>query len=139
MSTSEHRKNVRISLGQRHRDLREPLTASSNNMDADVKKEWVKALRSGKYEQGHGKLCRVDAAGTCSFCCLGVLADEAIDADWYLVGACYRLGPAGPTGRLRSSDMEMLGLSKFAHYALSSANDLGLPFSTIADAIEECL
>lgn len=39
-------------------------------MDAGLKQKWVKALRSGKYEQARGCLKSNNA-----FCCLGVLAD----------------------------------------------------------------
>lgn len=35
-------------------------------------KKWIKALRSGDYEQGEGSLCSDDGR---RFCCLGVLAD----------------------------------------------------------------
>jgi hypothetical protein len=45
-------------------------------MDAELKAKWVKALRSGEYQQGTSALRRVD-----EFCCLGVLADM-IGANW---------------------------------------------------------
>lgn len=41
-------------------------------MDAKIKADWIKALRSGEYEQGMGKL---QANG--KFCCLGVLCELA--------------------------------------------------------------
>lgn len=47
-------------------------------MDPKIKKQWVKALRSGEYEQGRGRLC--NAKG--QMCCLGVLADIAVEGDW---------------------------------------------------------
>ncbi len=141
MTTSEHRKNVRIRLEQSHRDLRERLTASNNSMDPDVKRVWVKALRSGKYKQGQGTMCRLDSKGAYSFCCIGVLADENIDTDWILLdhSSSHRLGPDGAAGSLAIDNLEMLGLSIFAQNALAKANDAGLRFSSIADAIEECL
>jgi hypothetical protein len=40
-------------------------------MKAELKQKWVKALRSGLYEQGKGRLKSLDDR----FCCLGVLAD----------------------------------------------------------------
>lgn len=40
-------------------------------MRPDVKVKWLKALRSGKYEQADGKLYDGDN----QFCCLGVLCD----------------------------------------------------------------
>jgi hypothetical protein len=46
-------------------------------MDPKVKRDWIDALRSGKYKQTRSKLCNKDG-----FCCLGVLADVAISGDW---------------------------------------------------------
>ena len=40
-------------------------------MKADVKKLWLKALRSGKYRQGRDRL----RTKTNGYCCLGVLCD----------------------------------------------------------------
>lgn len=39
-------------------------------MPKELKAKWVKALRSGKYKQGRGRLYNPETA---SFCCLGVL------------------------------------------------------------------
>jgi hypothetical protein len=41
-------------------------------MDAQLKAKWIEALRSGEFEQCHGRLTRNGA-----FCCLGVLAKIA--------------------------------------------------------------
>jgi hypothetical protein len=41
-----------------------------------IKKKWIKALRSGKYEQGQTMLCDDDG----KYCCLGVLA-QIVDPD----------------------------------------------------------
>lgn len=46
-------------------------------MDVNVKKLWVNALKSGKYEQGSGRLASVHDDGN-MFCCLGVLCDIAV-------------------------------------------------------------
>lgn len=40
-------------------------------MNEDIKAAWVKALRSGAYRQGNGRLRGADD----EFCCLGVLCD----------------------------------------------------------------
>lgn len=46
-------------------------------MKASLKKKWLGALRSGKYEQGTGYLkCHS------KFCCLGVLCDLSELASW---------------------------------------------------------
>jgi hypothetical protein len=54
-------------------------------MDAKLKADWVKALRSGKYKQAEGKLHDPDED---SYCCLGVLCK--------VVGA--KFGPATEEG-----------------------------------------
>lgn len=46
----------------------------------EVMREWVSALRSGKYTQGRGKLSYIDPAdGGRKHCCLGVLSDLAVE------------------------------------------------------------
>lgn len=42
-------------------------------MKADVKAQWVAALRSGTYQQGQAQLRRKIADGSYQYCCLGVL------------------------------------------------------------------
>ena len=43
-------------------------------MNKTIAMKWVKALRSGKYEQGVGFLCQVNSKGK-KHCCLGVLTE----------------------------------------------------------------
>jgi hypothetical protein len=45
----------------------------ANKMNAEVKKKWLAALRSGKYKQGKYTLRTEDN----EFCCLGVLCEVA--------------------------------------------------------------
>ena len=49
-------------------------------MNQEVKKIWVEALRSGKYQQGRGKLKRSDDLKP-TYCCLGVLCEVAYPND----------------------------------------------------------
>lgn len=42
------------------------------DMKKKDKDRWVKALRSGDYEQGKGHLCQFDDDGNAKYCCLGV-------------------------------------------------------------------
>lgn len=42
-------------------------------MKVGIARKWVKALRSGKYKQGKGKLEYIGHDGHSSYCCLGVL------------------------------------------------------------------
>jgi hypothetical protein len=46
-------------------------------MDATVKKQWVDALRSGKYRQGFGALRKGLGLDNDQYCCLGVLCEVA--------------------------------------------------------------
>lgn len=56
-------------------DVCDQTDQASSPMDQTIKADWVKALRSGEYEQGSGSL---NKAG--KFCCLGVLCDLAVKA-----------------------------------------------------------
>lgn len=48
-------------------------------MNQAIKKEWVEALLSGRYQQGQGVLKRRDYVNnTNAYCCLGVLVDLAM-------------------------------------------------------------
>ncbi len=51
-------------------------------MNPQKKKEWLRALRSGKYKQGQGQLCSVGPRGGEKFCCLGVAIDVLCDTWW---------------------------------------------------------
>lgn len=72
-------------------------------MNPEIKKEWLQALRSGKYVQGHWALHLKTLAGESRFCCLGVLADlyaqatqtpwERRDPECLILGATTALPP----------------------------------------------
>jgi len=57
-------------------------------MDKQIKKKWLKALRSGKYNQGIGKLRQKADKGD-EFCCLGVLCDVLTPKKWEPYGSYY--------------------------------------------------
>jgi len=40
-----------------------------------IKRSWMTALRSGKFEQTQNVLCEIDEEGNKSYCCLGVLCE----------------------------------------------------------------
>lgn len=44
-------------------------------MKQNIMKQWIKALRSGKYKQGTGTLKQYDSKGNAQHCCLGVLCE----------------------------------------------------------------
>ncbi len=114
-----------------------------NNMNQDIKKQWVNALRSGEYKQTEGQL--KDSVG---YCCLGVLCDLHAKAGldkW--VGNSYGEGiqeTYGSTALVRLwSGIDALKttyvLINGRNNSLANHNDNGATFLEIADAIEEQL
>lgn len=104
------------------------------------RKKWVKALRSGKYDQGRSYLKRSD-----KYCCLGVACEVA-----GLIGEPSNKNPQiiyfdNEKAFLPTSVMSFLGLSSdygrydtgYSHeISLAGQNDKGLTFKEIADIIE---
>jgi hypothetical protein len=86
-------------------------------MNAQVKAEWVAALRSGKYQQGKGALKRKKRNGVIHHCCLGVLLEV--------------LGPTVMQSEKYDED-NML-------YRITDLQDKGASFQQIAKHIEEKL
>jgi hypothetical protein len=99
-------------------------------MNKNVKKLWVKALCSGKYEQGEGRLCQQSLN---KFCCMGVLADVAFDSYW--VNQYWF--------ELSIEDLEKVGLTEKDQEILIQMNDgvshKNYSFAEIADYIEKNL
>jgi len=99
----------------------------------DIAEKWVKALRSGEYEQGRGQL-RINN----KHCCLGVLCDisklSIWDQDSYIKGSS---AITLPTEVKMWADMKSggghLGEDKLSLWQL---NDAGKTFSEIANIIE---
>ena len=103
-------------------------------MDADIKREWVAALRSGEYKQGRGQLCIDD-----HYCCLGVLYDACIDGEWVRgPGGGWSIGPHGvQTANLPFPVCDAIGLRLGDQDRLIRMNDGGhKSFAQIADWIE---
>lgn len=119
-------------------------------MNPEVKTEWVRALRSGEYEQGFSALRTND-----EFCCLGVLCDLAVKhgvipqpsiISFSKENYCY--GEEQNASFLPNEVVKWAGLpdanpkiysDEFAGEALSSFNDAEDTFDQIADLIEEQL
>lgn len=101
-------------------------------MDQKLKRKWIKALRSGKYEQGGDHLKRGNR-----FCCLGVLAD--------IQGCTWERGE--PTKKSKNVGMlhqesvllspSFCGIRKSTQNSLAEMNDNGSTFAEIADYIEK--
>jgi hypothetical protein len=95
-----------------------------------MKDAWVKALRSGEYVQGQGRLRKGD-----DFFCLGVACDLFIDGWWEDFGGdSYEIrGACALPPLYLHAAMEESGLLAGR---LAVANDEGALFDDIADTIE---
>lgn len=94
-------------------------------MDAELKARWLKALRSGKYQQGR----RMLLAGDGAMCCLGVLATICGASRSDILERRLSHLPA---------DLRLSGLPSDADQKqLASMNDIGASFMAIADYIAE--
>lgn len=105
-------------------------------MNKKIKKEWLKALRSGEYKQGKYSLHKNGR-----FCCLGVLYDACLGDEWiYDVGAWGYEGDSEiETGGFDPAMCSRAGFSIDEAIALAVMNDNGKSFSEIADYIEKNL
>jgi hypothetical protein len=118
-------------------------------MKPEIKEAWVKALRSGEYQQGKEALRIED-----QYCCLGVLCDihrkqEQLSnqEDWKLVenGFTYIYNGSRETlprivtkwAGLEDDDPWFYNEKKFRTDPLSVLNDEGYTFDDIADLIEK--
>lgn len=129
-------------------------------------KRWVKALRSGEYEQATGALCRSykdfdeaiegdekNVEEDFVFCCLGVACDLFLDGYWQKTGvnswhANWRINGAEsmPPDDLRiainealqplANKRDSLGTLGDACGYLADRNDQGRSFKQIANIIE---
>lgn len=114
-------------------------------MNKRIKRLWIKALRSGKYQQKQSAL-RVIEDGTVSYCCLGVLCEVYRGATgkgkWE--GSGFIVGGAFSTSQLPDPVREWAGMEQ-ANPRLGRTqtaielNDSGKPFIFIADRIEKYL
>lgn len=120
-------------------------------MNANIKKIWLKALRSGEYEQTTTRLCRPRSDGV-GFCCLGVLCDlytietdlgefEDHSSDVARESFMYRCdsGQRAVT-YLPEEIADWSGLDLDEQTVLAKKNDCkGFSFDQIADYVEEQL
>ena len=111
-------------------------------MNKEIADKWVEALRSGKYKQTSGFLCRVFPDGKESYCCLGVLCD-ILGTPNEITKLANAKAYDGKYNYLPESVVEKCDLKTsrgvIAHMSsnLSQINDRGESFTTIADIIEK--
>lgn len=122
-------------------------------MNPEIKRAWVKALRSGNYKQGQGALRQHDR-----FCCLGVLCDLAVKAGVDVEVALCQLTLNGyyrydnesnyPPSKVNNwadidyyevPDGEQDPDADYQTISLADLNDGGTSFTEIANLIEEHL
>lgn len=122
---------------------------AKGDMNPHVKRKWVKALRSGEYEQTVGELVDGvvdDSTFTPSYCCLGVLLAECrpesiqVKKDYGYTYLGVKEFDTPPNISLVADDLAILwGVTEEHQEVLSNMNDDGKSFSAIADYIEENL
>ena len=106
--------------------------------------KWVKALRSGDYKQGTGKLI---GSGEPYYCCLGVLCDISTLGSWD-TESCFAYKTDGKNtlydSLLPQTVINWAGLNSGngnrtddPANSLARLNDNGTSFAKIADIIEE--
>ena len=96
-------------------------------MNAEIKRKWVEALRSGRYVQLQGGYIRDPRPESNRHCCLGVLCEVAYTAPQW-----------GDTLILRKL-YPKVKLSRKAAQELAKMNDAGATFAELADHIEATL
>ncbi len=117
-------------------------------MKQDVAEKWVKALRSGEYEQGKYVLRTTDGR----YCCLGVLCKLEPSLEWNeerrtcdgdylgLSGKAKELfeirGSEGFFDPTRVKWPDSIPTESRFRASLAGLNDTGVPFRAIADFIE---
>lgn len=105
-------------------------------MDAELKKKWIRALRSGKYKQGRYRLY---SNFTDSYCCLGLLCDLLDRTKWQKDEWDYWAW-GNREDALPETVRRKVKLSPKQQGSLIRMNDQeGKTFSEIADYIKEHL
>jgi hypothetical protein len=109
-------------------------------MDAELKKQWVEALRSGNYKQCTEQLRDGNPEEGFSYCCLGVLADLLPDAEWAWDNSIDFTPPPDKSAFTTTnfdSELPVWLFPRLEQQDLIVMNDdMGESFATIADYIE---
>jgi len=111
-------------------------------MNKTIKDNWTKALISGDYIQGTGRLCRAEEEQD-TFCCLGVLIDIEYDGDWELsplkIGYIIKIDGITKTTHLEKRFQNKCGITDTQQNKLISLNDMRQSFKQIANWIDNNL
>jgi hypothetical protein len=96
-----------------------------------LKKEWLKALRSGKYRKTTGRLRRGTNRQDYSYCCLGVLCNIINNRKWK--DNSYMSDLYGLPGKI----VEKCSISMEQEIHLSHLNDSTDTFAEVIDYINK--
>lgn len=102
-------------------------------------KKWVRALRSGLYEQGKNALCLLnEETETARYCCLGVMVEEFQGEDDWIYDGYGGLVSKSCDSRGNVAGLYDLGSHRGrpVHDLLTGFNDDGKSFKWIAAWIE---
>lgn len=102
------------------------------NINKELVKKWVEALRSGKYKQGRSALRNRDN----EFCCLGVLCDiskQDLGIDWKLDDEIYYMEELG--GVLPDKVWEYLGKGVTNYKVEISTTNSKIPSSLFGEGV----
>jgi hypothetical protein len=118
-------------------------TLKNYKLDPVVKTDWLEALRSGKYIQGHFRLkIPGDETGPECHCAMGVCgeaADRLLEENVDLGGGEYLKVYTDKDGKSPFS-LDYDFIPHEIQYPIMNLNDnIRLSFNEIADIIEECL
>lgn len=109
-------------------------------MKAAIKRQWIRALLSGRYDQGNSALHRNEEN---KWCCLGVLCNlRSVPGEWVNDEgrfSRYRYGRISQTGVLPGRVLRYVGMKPEQQDTLVTMNDTGKSFKEIAKWIKENL
>lgn len=110
-------------------------------MNKRIKKLWIRALRSGKYNQTTGRLKR-GTDDLAAYCCLGVLCEIAVSKGVIQVyDATFGTLPTAVTEWAQVEEDPLLGVRRIdgQRPVASRLNDSGYTFREIANRIQKYL
>ena len=114
----------------------------SNKIAPEVKelrRKWLRALRSGRYKQGRGVLCRIIDDNRYEYCCLGVLCISLRQPmkKYEYKDNLMKFGKYEVIYCLDDETQEKLEISHNMVDKLMDMNDGGKSFKEIADYLEK--
>lgn len=108
-------------------------------MNKHVKRKWLRALRSGEYGKGAGRLVYTGRGEKWQYCCLGVLVCEMVP-EYVKVDEIWRsLMVDGASDFIPDDLAVMYGVDDDTQSTLANLNDKSDSFAPVIAYIEEHL